>query len=336
MLFRSPGFPSATNRSFQLSRDITNRYGMAWIDMSQIGASKTMRNNSALPVTTALVHNDSELKEALADGTIDAVLFANDITVNRSDLVIQSRRAKPDLVIDGGGHRLTDFAAGDDPSKAIRLESKGTINSITVRSMTINGRNEAGNVYIGTSESVDLIYRNVTYKGPKLAVNISGYILLDNSDLHIAFAEGGGTYMGEAVKANRLHFRDRVNLRKDYDSDGTAEALIKLTGSNPSLVVETFPRETEVMLDYSGLSTGEYTVTGGGGAIDAENSFDFVIESNAAFRYRGIYEYLTGAKPKRISQSWNSSLSIILYSDTQRGVTDKVLSVEGDVTVGMA
>ena len=336
-LFHDPGFPSVSNRNFQLSQEIANRYGMEWLDMSKIGASKTRRNNAELPVTTALVHNDLELKEALADGTIDAILFANDITVGRTDLVIQPRRVKSDLVIDGGGHKLTEYAAGNDASKAIRIEKKGTLNSITVRSMNINGRNGAGNICIGAaSEIVNLTYRNVTYKGPKLAENITGSILLDNSDVHITFAEGGGTYMGEAVKTNSLHLLDAVNIRKDYDSDGTQEAIIKLTGANPSLVVETFMRGTEVMLEYSGLSTGEYTTIGGGGAINAENQFDFMMESKAAFRYRGFYEYLTGAKPKRISQSWNSSLGILIYADSQRGATDKVLSVEGDVTVGMA
>ena len=335
-LFHDPGFPSVTNRNFQLSQAIANRYGMEWLDMSKIGATKTQRNNSHLPITTALVHNDTELKEALADGTVDAIRFANNITVNRTDLVVQPRRANPDLVIDGCQYTLTEFTAANDPSKAIRIEKNGTLNSIIVRSMNINGRNGAGNICIVTPESVDLTYRNVTYKGPKLAENVSGSILIDNSDVHITFAEGGGTYMGEAVIANKLNLRDRVNIRKDYDSDGTQESIIKLTGTNPSLIVETFPRETEVMLEYSGLETGEYTVTGGGGAIHAENQFDFIIESKAAFRYKGFYEFLTGAKVKRIEMNWNSSLSAIIYEDSQRGATDKVLSVEGDVTIGMA
>ncbi|MDR2036977.1 MAG: right-handed parallel beta-helix repeat-containing protein [Bacteroidales bacterium] len=335
-LTHDPGFPGVANRNFQLSREVTNRYGMEWIDMSTMGAEKSKKDNSVLPVTSARVHNDSELREALADGSIDAIIFANDITVYRSDLVIQPRRAKPDLVIDGNGYTLTELMVKrSDPAKVIRLESNGTIRSLTVRSMTINGRNGAGNIYISAPEKVDLIYRNVHYKGPKLAENAAGSILLDNSEIRISFAEEGGTFMGEAVKANQIRFRDVVNITKDYDSDGTMEAVLKLTGSEPSLIVETFPRQTEVMIDYAGQETAKDRFTGGGGAINADHPFDFVIESKAAIRYKGVREYLSGAKPKKVIENSNSSISILIYEDAQKGVADKILSVEGDVIIGV-
>ncbi|MDR2917552.1 MAG: hypothetical protein LBV74_22400 [Tannerella sp.] len=334
-LFHNPGFPGVVNRNLQLSQEVTRRYGLQWIDMSKIGSPKAKRNNIVLPVTSMLVHNDSELKEALDDGSIDEIIFANDITVNRSDLVICPRRAKSDLVIDGNGYTLKEFmVSGYDNTKPIRLESKGTICSITVRSLNIQGHNGAGNVYISATESVGLVYRNVTYKGPKLAENVYGSILVDNSNIHISFPEGGA-YMGEAVKANRICFRDHVNIRKDYDSDGTMEAVLKLTGPDPSLIIETFPRQTEVAVEYSGLEIGEERYIGGGGAIDADNPFDFIVETNAAFRYNGFYEYLSGAKPKHIVENWNSTIGVIIYEDAQRGATDKILSVDGDVTIGM-
>ncbi len=332
-----PGFPSIANRNFQLPEDVARRFGMDWIDMSRIGSAKAKQNRSALPVTSVLVHNDTELKEALDDGSIDVIIFANDITVNRSDLIIRSKRVKPDLVIDGSGHTLTEFAVNNyDYSKALRLENKGSIHSITVHNLNINGRNGAGNICIETAEKVELVYRNISYKGPKLAENKSGSILLENCDIRISFAEGEGTYMGEALKANHIRFYNNVNIQKDYDADGTMDAIIKLTGSAPSLIVGAYPRITEVMIEYAGKEIEQDRFIGGGGCIHADNPFDFIIETNSAIRYRGFYEYMTGAKVKRITEAWNSALGILLQEDMQRGVTDKVLSVAGDVIVGSA
>ena len=333
-IFHDPGFPSVPNRNFQLSQQVAQQFGMDWIDMSRIGSSKSVIARSALPVTNALVSNETELREALADGTVDAILFANDITLSRSELIIRERRAKPGLVIDGNGYTLTEFLT-DSHSAAIRLRNKGDIQSITLRSLTVKGRNGAGTVCIDEAEGVDLVCRNVTYKGPKLAENPKGSIMIDNCDIHIAFADGGG-YMGEAVRANQIRFKDEVKITKEYDSDGTMEAVFKLTGANPSFIVETFARGTLVIVNHKGLEVAEDRFTGGGGAIDADNPFDFIVGSNAGIAYKGIYQFLSGAQPASILENWNSTISIDIDGDEQRGVVDKILPVLGDVLVGSA
>jgi hypothetical protein len=336
-LVHDPGFPSVTGRNFQLSEEVARSFGVDWIDMSRIGSSKARQTRSALPVTGAFVHNEAELREALNDGSVDAIIFANDITLSRPDLVIRPKRAKPDLVIDGNGHTLTEPTAnGDGRSKAIRLDEKGAVRSITVHNMDIKGSSSVGTVSIETAAGVELTYRNVSYKGPKLAENITGSILVDNCNVHISPAESGGTYAGEAVRANRIRFTGRVNVQKDYDADGTMEAIIRLAGREPSLIIEESYELTIVDLKYEGKEVEEDQYIGGGGAIDAEYPFDLIIENNASLSFEGIYEYLTGAKPARITGNWSSSIRIIIHEDIQRGTSDKILSVAGDVTLGSA
>jgi len=330
-IFYDPGFPSVSNRNFQLSEAVARHLGMDWIDMHQIGASTTQRSRAVLPVTSAFVRNETELKEALADGSIDAILFANNITLNHSELVINSRRAKPHLVIDGNGYTLTELLSN---KSAFLLKNKGDVRSVIVRNMKIEGRNRLGHVRI-EPESVELVFRNVSYQGPKLTENTSGSVLIDNSEIHVSFAQGGNE-MGEAVKANKIRFIDNVNILKEYDSDGTMEAVLKLTGLKPSLIIETFPRGTGVNITYKGLEVEEYRFAGGGGAIDADHPFDFIIGSNAGMRYKGVYEFLPRAKPSRIEEKWNSYIGICIDVDVNRGVADKILSVEGDVLINSA
>ena len=332
-LFHDPGFASVSNRNFQLTEEVAHSFGMEWIDMSKIGASKTIRDRSVLPVTSVYVRDESELREALADGSMDAILFANNITLSRSEFLIREKRSKPDLVIDGNGHTLTEFLGSN--SAAFRLREKGALQSITIRNLNIKGSNGAGTVCIETADDIALVYRNVTYQGPKLAENRNGSVLLDNCELHISFAEGGN-YMGEAVKANQIRFRDAVNIVKEYDSDGTMEAVFKLTGSNPSFILEPFDRCTNVIVHYNGLEVEEDRFTGGGGAIDADNPFDFIVASNSGLSYNGVYQFLSGAKVTRIVENWNSFINIGIEEDIQRGVADKILSVAGDVMVGNA
>jgi hypothetical protein len=114
------------------------------------------------------------------------------------------------------------------------------------------------------------------------------------------------------------------------------DAIIRLAGRESSLTVEESYEFTIVDMKYKGKEVEEEQYIGGGGAIDAEYPFDLIIKNNASLLFEGVYEYLTGAKPARITGSWDAGIRILIHEDIQRGASDKILSVAGDVTLGSA
>ena len=93
---------------------------------------------------------------------------------------------------------------------------------------------------------------------------------------------------------------------------------------------------TLVSIEYAGFEAESDRLIGGGGAINAEQPFDYVIESNGAISYKGVYQYLSGAKPARIALEWSANIYIHINEDLQRGVADVILPVAGDVLIGSA
>ena len=263
--------------------------------------------------STATVATDGGLFQALKDKSIDTIIFANDIVVNRKDIKIEPNRNNPNLVIDGAGYKLTEYwVKAYDCGAAIRLEAKGKMNTITVQNMEIIGQNGYGNIYIPCGvKDVTVAYKNVRYTGPQMAFNECGKLVLEDCDIHIAFAKNG-TYIGELGEIKHVEMKGSVTIFKDNDTDGCADEIFWIKSKDGSIAVAP-GAVVDVVYDIHD------TCTPGGFIYGSCTGYAFTIGDGASFTYTGRREFYECGAPGSLSVGKDATFRIHCTADPKYG-----------------
>lgn len=215
---------------------------------------------------TAVAYTLAELKDALQnDNGILNVYLGADITLDIFGIAIHP--SKKTVVVDGHypldgsgvDHTLTD-ANSNDINSTIRIQYINGTKHLTVKNMTIVGKNAMGafSVYDAVP-NVTLTYENVTYRGPSLVYNRTGVTrFLGTTYLEIVSGYAGSE--GEPVEGNKVEIGGHATFINEHIFY-TAFYLVK---SNTSLTIlddaEVYVRVTKKELIYNEASQPVITV----------------------------------------------------------------------------
>jgi hypothetical protein len=291
----------------------------------------------------AFVGTELELRDALANKDIDTIVFTGDITVTRTDLKINTKRTQPTLVIDGLYSRLTELKTDvRTPAKAIRIESKGTLASLDIRNLTIDGGNPAGSIYVADLVKLDITYSNVTYQGPQLVEAPSATVRLYNVNAFILsqyqLGVGKSKYAGEAVEANRIILAGDTYIEKVGDFDGANEAIFYLRKSNSMLASEqgasarvySNPGEEE-------QKNGKYKYVPAPAFMNASHASDIVVDNGSylTFNTGSTKELQKGILPRSLTIGEDADFDIHMYLDDEvyKGFPARAFTVDGNMFI---
>ena len=173
----------------------------------------------------------SELKTLVEDSVTTDILVAQDITFSSGGININV--SKPSLVIDFGGHKVTDYTSSTF-TDTLHVSSTTNTISVTVKNAEWSGRNYYGvvGVYNGNTNTT-VTLQNISYTGPQFMYNKNGVTNIIDCTI-ILSSNGTSTNPQECLEANRVSVSGNVQVT----SNSTSDAVIWFTGQNASLTVQ--------------------------------------------------------------------------------------------------
>ncbi len=151
----------------------------------------------------------AELKTAIEDTTTTEILVTQDITFASGGARVNA--AKSSLIIDFGGHSVTDNNSSSFTDTIYIASTTATV-SVTAQNAVWNGRNYYGvlGVYNGnTNTTINL--KNIDYTGPQFVYNKNGITNISDCMVQIAKNESS-TNPQEFCEANRLNISGSVEV----------------------------------------------------------------------------------------------------------------------------
>lgn len=204
------------------------------------------------------VNNFMELRNAIADTVSTEIYLGQDITFTASGGALIPR-TKGDIVIDGNGFKITDYASSAFGDTIRVASSSATPMTVTIRNIVWNGRNFYGIIGMENGSStanVTLVLNNVQYTGPQAIYHRQYITRVINSDFSIEKIGSVGSNPQEFGEVNSIFFSGTVTINSFSDSD----SVIWFLNSGAAFNVEENARLT----------------------INAPNTYMFYIDSTAA------------------------------------------------------
>lgn len=198
-------------------------------------SEETSKNTvkSTLLANETVVSTYAELKKALElDNGITTVYLGNDLTLDNSGYAgIKINDKKANVVIDGNNRTLIAPEHG-----TLLNQKEGNIftynSNVTVKNITIKGSSLYGPVtFLGSKINLVATYENVTYSGPKLALNPNGKVVFKGTN-HININNTtlpNSDSAKEAVEAASIEINGKLNVNH---SNTNSVFWTKLTGTN--------------------------------------------------------------------------------------------------------
>lgn len=183
-------------------------------------------------VAEKIVSNFAELKAAVEDSETTEIGLSADIAFSGG---IKIPVTKKNLVIDGGGHTVTDNNSTSYADAIYVPAGAGTM-TVTVRNVNWSGRNYYGVVCVyddAANANVTIVLSGISYKGPQMIYNRYGTTIVDNCTVSIE-KNGAGAAAQEFCEGNRLILRGRVSL----ESATTGTAVVWFPFANAAFTVE--------------------------------------------------------------------------------------------------
>lgn len=182
-------------------------------------------------MATTYVSNFLQLRDAIEDGDSTEIIVQEDITFSSGGAKINA--AKGEIVIDFGGHNVTDVNSSNF-TDTIYIAASSPQVSVMVKNAVWSGRNYYGivGVYDGnTLATINL--EKINYKGPQFVYNKNGTTRIADSVVVLDKNESN-TNPQEFCEANRLFIGGNVVV----NSNTTSNAVVWFTGTNSALTVE--------------------------------------------------------------------------------------------------
>ena len=221
----------------------------------------------------------AEFKSAVEDAETTGILLGADINFSGGATI---PAAKQTLIIDGGGHTITDNNSSSySDTVLVPAGSKNT--SVTVKNVVWSGRNYYGVVCVyddSQNSGVTVTFDNISYKGPQPIYNRYGTTIIKDSEISVE-KNGASSSVQEFAEANRLVFEGSVNVVSA--SSSTAVIWFPFTGSS-------FTVAENATLTITALSTYMFYTDGA-----AKPVFDFKKGSNSRFIVKNGLFYSSGA-----------------------------------------
>lgn len=253
--------------------------------------------------TGAIVFTAAGLKETLQNASISYIRLGNHIQIETEpeEFLIEPNRLSDALVLDGavdpsrpedGRYTLTEYQT-DHPQaeKMIRLMDQGTVRSITIKNMQIQGGSTYGTIYIGCG-NVRLEYDNIAYEGPQVVHNnkVGSSLLLKDSVISIRKA-GSGTSVGKAADVQRLELAGKVTITKTGE-DGHPDELFWIGASGYDPAAGIYIKDGA---DVRITDTNRAGLSGGFALFEtgpAKDSNRFSVGNAARFEYQGAGSFI--------------------------------------------
>lgn len=288
---------------------------------------------------SAVVYTTQDLIDVLKNKSITEIKLGNNITLDKTGLVIANGRQSDSLVIDGNGYTLTENKTSGT-AYAIQLTATGTLKNITLRNMKIEGKNAYGTVYVGDAvKDVKLNYSNVEYSGPVMAYNKYGDILLQNVTARQVNAKNymmlarSVTYDGN-VTLDRSGVSAATGIIEYHSSPVTNKtevrpnAVVTITNSDPKSFYANNRYESDILVgegavfDYKGQRQ-----------LTINNDFNSImVEKNATFRLNLDLNSYTNDEimevQKGILVKENAVFDVL--TNGKRGASIEVIEADGD------
>jgi len=152
----------------------------------------------------------AELKAAVEDSETTEVILSADVTFSGG---IKVPTAKKNLIIDGGGHTITD---NNSPAytDAIYVAAGAGSTTVTVQNAVWSGRNYYGVVCVyddSANSNVTVILSGLNYKGPQMIYNRYGTTIVRDCTVSIE-KNGASATAQEFCEGNRLIFEGNVSI----------------------------------------------------------------------------------------------------------------------------
>ena len=267
---------------------------------------------------TKYVSNSAELQSALADKTVEKIIFNEDIAAT-SKMEIAAKRTSSQLIIDGNGHTFTErYTKLSDASYGIYLTSLTTIDTITIQNMNITGQNGCGTIY--TTKGINQIFKNVVYYGPKMVDNNEGSVRIEDSEIHIG--QYNNSYNGQVAEVNSVILAGDVKITKMHH-DKYEEEIFKLKKTGAGITVED-GANIEITNNHKSNSCDE------SGFIESVCSYYFKIGNDAEFTYNGKYLFEDSIELKTFTMGTNSKFNVTL----DNGLGERVLKASDTINIG--
>lgn len=177
------------------------------------------------------VSNFKELKAAIEDSVTTEITVTQDITFESGGARVNV--AKSNLVIDFGGHNVTDNNSSSFTDTIYIPSTTNTI-SVTAKNAVWTGRNYYGVIgsYDGNTNSTTIL-SNINYTGPQFGYNKNGTTKIDGCTV-VLDKGSSSTNPQEFCEANRVIISGNVSVT----SNSTSNAVIWFTNVNAALTVE--------------------------------------------------------------------------------------------------
>ena len=173
----------------------------------------------------------AELKAAVEDAETTEISIGADIVFSGG---IRIPTSKKSLVIDGGGHTVTDKNS-TSYADAIYVPAGGGAMTVTVQNAVWSGRNYYGVVcvYDDTANAgVTVILSGITYKGPQMNYNRYGTTIVKDCNVSIE-KNGSSAAAQEFCEGNRLILQGKVAI----ESATTGTAVVWFPFANSAFTV---------------------------------------------------------------------------------------------------
>lgn len=223
--------PSVVLSSTLLTTSISFAEEIQPLQLSGETSENTVK--STLLANETVVSTYAELKKALElDNGITTVYLGNDLTLDNSGYAgIKINDKKANVVIDGNNRTLIAPEHG-----TLLNQKEGNIftynSNVTVKNITIKGSSLYGPVtFLGSKINLVATYENVTYSGPKLALNPNGKVIFKGNN-HININNTtlpNSDSAKEAVEAASIEINGKLNVNH---SNTNSVFWTKLAGTN--------------------------------------------------------------------------------------------------------
>jgi uncharacterized repeat protein (TIGR02543 family) len=192
----------------------SSKYRAAGAFLSLVMLLSGMQAFPVFAAGTAEVGTYQELRSAIQNKSIDYITLTDDIQLGKDDTYVNADRSS--LTIDGQNRFTLTDAETSDLADTFRVEKRGNLNEITVKDVTIEGRNKYGFISVPESsvyQDMQLTYDNVTYSGPKLVK--ARYSDVELIDCNISLVPGYGNTGGEVAEASNIVVSGDTTIIKD-------------------------------------------------------------------------------------------------------------------------
>lgn len=230
-----------------------------------VNTAYQLKENEAIASTFA------ELKTHLSQqNAIDTVYLAADIQIPIGGIVVHSSKTK--FEINGINpndetqtrHTISDYSSAVT-TDAIQINASSAVTQATLKDIIITGRNYYGTITVSDSKkNCKLVYDNITYTGPQVAVNRYGTVEIINSNIKIVSGNGGSPPQ-EVAQATHMVLSGDITI----DHQGTTR-IFWLEVQKGSLTV---------------TANANVTVTSATMSMLYGYDCDFTVEENATFSY---------------------------------------------------